>query len=135
MGEQTAGEGSNIMGERVRITATYSFEAAHWLPHVPDGHKCKRLHGHNYKIEVAVAGPLDERGFVIDYAELDVVVQPIIDRLDHRCLNDIPGLENPTSEILALWLRDRIKASLPAFSPEIKVWETPRYSAEVSAST
>ncbi|WP_334149437.1 6-carboxytetrahydropterin synthase QueD [Hyphomicrobium sp.] len=132
MGEQTAGEGSNAMGERVRITATYSFEAAHWLPHVPDGHKCKRMHGHNYKIEVAVRGPLDERGFVVDYAELDAVVQPIIDRLDHRCLNDIPGLENPTSEILAIWLRDRIKASLPAFSPEIKVWETPRYCAEVT---
>jgi len=131
MGEQTAGEGSNAMGERVRITATYSFEAAHWLPHVPEGHKCKRMHGHNYKIDVAVAGALDERGFVLDYAELDAVVQPIIDRLDHRCLNDIPGLENPTSEILAIWLRDCIKASLPVFSPEIKVWETPRYCAEV----
>lgn len=125
-------EGFNAMGDRVRITATYSFEAAHWLPHVPDGHKCKRMHGHNYKIDVAVTGPLDERGFVADYAELDAVVQPIIDSLDHRCLNDIPGLENPTSEVMAIWLRDRIKAALPAFAPEIKIWETPRYSVEVA---
>ncbi len=132
MGEQTAGEGFDTMDERVRITATYSFEAAHWLPHVPEGHKCKRMHGHNYKIEVAVTGPLDARGFVVDYAELDAVVQPIIDRLDHRCLNEIPGLENPTSEIMAIWLRDHIKASLPAFSPEVTVWETPRYRARVT---
>lgn len=120
------------MGERVRIAATYSFEAAHWLPHVPDGHKCKRMHGHNYRIEVLIEGPLDERGFVADYAELDAAVQPIIDRLDHRCLNEIEGLSNPTSEVIALWLRDRIKAALPDYSPTIRIWETPRYWAEVS---
>jgi len=120
------------MGVRVRISATYSFEAAHWLPHVPDGHKCKRLHGHNYRIDVSIDGPLDARGFVADYAELDAAVQPIIDGLDHRCLNEIAGLENPTSEVIALWLRDRIKEKLPTYSPVIRVWETPRYWAEAS---
>jgi 6-pyruvoyltetrahydropterin/6-carboxytetrahydropterin synthase len=125
-----AREGINDIGQRVRIAATYTFEAAHRLPFVPDGHKCKRLHGHNYRIDVSIDGPLDERGFVIDYAELDNVVQPIIDSLDHRLLNDIPGLENPTSEIIALWLRDKITQKLP-FTPTIRIWETPRYWVEV----
>ncbi|HRO48835.1 MAG TPA: 6-carboxytetrahydropterin synthase QueD [Hyphomicrobium sp.] len=120
------------MGERVRIGASYSFEAAHWLPNVPDGHKCKRLHGHNYRVDVLIDGSLDPRGFVMDYAELDAVVQPLIDRLDHRCLNDLPGLANPTSEVLALWLRDSIKAALPGYAPVIRIWETPRYWVEVS---
>lgn len=118
-------------GEMIRVTATYSFEAAHFLPKVPEGHKCRRLHGHNYRVDVSVAGGLDARGFVLDYAELDAIVQPIIDELDHRCLNDIPGLDNPTSEILALWLRDRI-AKAARLKPTIRVWETPRYLVEVA---
>jgi 6-pyruvoyltetrahydropterin/6-carboxytetrahydropterin synthase len=118
-------------GQTIRITATYTFEAAHFLPKVHDGHKCRRLHGHNYRVDVSVTGGLDERGFVLDYAELDGIVQPIIDELDHRCLNDIPGLENPTSEILALWLRSRIAAKAGT-KPMIRVWETPRYLVEVS---
>lgn len=118
-------------GQTIRITATYTFEAAHFLPKVHDGHKCRRLHGHNYRVDVSVAGGLDERGFVLDYAELDGIVQPVIDELDHRCLNDIPGLENPTSEILALWLRSRIAAKAGT-KPMIRVWETPRYLVEVS---
>jgi 6-pyruvoyltetrahydropterin/6-carboxytetrahydropterin synthase len=122
----------NSSGDVVRVAATYSFEAAHRLPFVPDGHKCKRLHGHNYRIDVSIEGGLDERGFVVDYAELDGAVQPIIDELDHRCLNDIPGLENPTSEVMALWLRDRIKQALPDHSPVVRIWETPRYWVEVS---
>lgn len=124
-------ETANSAGRITRVTAQYSFEAAHFLPKVPEGHKCRRLHGHNYRIDVSIAGPLDERGFVVDYAELDAVVQPLIDSLDHRCLNDIPGLENPTSEVLALWLRDRIFAKMPAYSPVIRIWETPRYQVEV----
>lgn len=115
----------------VRVTATYSFEAAHFLPKVPEGHKCRRLHGHNYRVDVSVAGGLDARGFVLDYAELDAIVQPIIDELDHRCLNDIPELDNPTSEILALWLRDRI-AKKAGITPTIRLWETPRYQVEVA---
>ena len=120
----------NMDGEMIRVTATYSFEAAHFLPKVPEGHKCRRLHGHNYRVDVSVTGGLDARGFVLDYAELDALVQPIIDEIDHRCLNDIPGLDNPTSEILALWLRDRIAAKA-GLKPTIRVWETPRYLVEV----
>lgn len=115
----------------VRIAATYSFEAAHMLPCVPDGHKCKRLHGHNYRLDVSVNGPLDGRGFVLDYAELDAAVQPLVDSLDHRYLNDIAGLENPTSEIMAWWFYDRIREVLPDYNPTVRIWETPRYWVEV----
>ncbi|GLR99830.1 MULTISPECIES: 6-carboxytetrahydropterin synthase QueD [Bradyrhizobium] len=114
---------------RVRIAAEYSFEAAHRLPMVPVDHKCHRLHGHNYKVEVSIIGELDRRGFVIDYAELDAVVRPIINSLDHRYLNEIPGLENPTSEILAEWLKDRIGAKIP-FIPTVRIYETLRYWVE-----
>jgi 6-pyruvoyltetrahydropterin/6-carboxytetrahydropterin synthase len=121
------------MSETVRIAATYQFEAAHQLPHLPDGHKCKRLHGHNYRLDVSITGPLDDRGFVIDYAELDAVVQPLVDRLDHRFLNEIEGLENPTSEVMALWFRERIMTGLPGYRPVVRIWETPRYWVEVPA--
>lgn len=112
------------------IAATYTFEAAHQLHRLPDGHKCKRLHGHNYRIEVSVSGELDERGFVMDYAELDAVVQPIVDRIDHRFLNDIDGLDNPTSEVLVLWFKRQIEEGIgrPA---TVRIYETPRYWVEV----
>jgi 6-pyruvoyltetrahydropterin/6-carboxytetrahydropterin synthase len=113
----------------MRIGAEYSFEAAHRLPLVPSDHKCHRLHGHNYRVEVSISGSLDRRGFVIDYAELDAAVQPIIDILDHQFLNDIEGLENPTSEILAEWLKVRIAAKIP-FTPTVRIYETPRYWVE-----
>jgi 6-pyruvoyltetrahydropterin/6-carboxytetrahydropterin synthase len=113
-----------------KIAADYGFEAAHQLHGLPDGHKCKRLHGHNYRVEVSVLGELDGRGFVIDYAELDAVVQPLVDQLDHRFLNDIDGLENPTSEVLALWLKTRI-ASAIGLEPTVRIYETPRYWVEV----
>lgn len=117
-------------GTRVRIAATYSFEAAHRLPLLPETHKCHRLHGHNYRLDVAIAGPLDGRGFVIDYAELDAVVQPLVDALDHRYLNDIEGLSNPTSEVMAVWFRERIMAAMPGYDPVVRIWETPRYWVE-----
>jgi len=113
----------------MKIAAEYSFEAAHSLPLVPKDHKCHRVHGHNYRVEVSISGPVDARGFVIDYAELDAAVQPLIDELDHRYLNDIPGLENPTSEFLAVWLKGRIAAKSP-FAPVIRIYETPRYWVE-----
>lgn len=115
------------------ICARYSFEAAHHLPLLPDGHKCKRMHGHNYRLDVSVTGTLDERGFVMDYAELDAIVQPLINKLDHRLLNDIGGLENPTSEVLAKWLKTRIFHKLPTVlgpSLKLRIWETPRYWVE-----
>lgn len=118
------------MTAAVKLSSSYSFEAAHHLPNLPDGHKCKRLHGHSYRVEVSVEGPLDQRGFVIDYAELDAAVKPLIEQLDHRLLNEIDGLENPTSEIVALWLKDRIAAALD-MRPVVRVYETPRHWVEV----
>jgi 6-pyruvoyltetrahydropterin/6-carboxytetrahydropterin synthase len=100
---------------RVRLIKEYRFEAAHRLPRVPQGHKCARLHGHSFKIELAIAGPVDPNtGWFIDYGEIDGLWQPIHDRLDHNYLNEVEGLDNPTSEVLARWLWERLKPALPA---------------------
>ena len=88
----------------MEIHRVFQVEAAHQLPNLPEGHKCRRLHGHSFRIEVAVSGPLDPRmGWVMDFADIDRHVDPLIAQLDHRLLNDIPGLDNPTSELLAVW--------------------------------
>jgi 6-pyruvoyltetrahydropterin/6-carboxytetrahydropterin synthase len=90
------------------ITRKYKFASAHWLPGVPETHKCHRIHGHSYRMEVSVRGRPDERGFVMDFAELDEVVNPLIERIDHRTLNDIAGLENPTAELIGVWFIERV---------------------------
>ena len=91
------------------LSKTYSIEAAHRLPMVGAGHKCSRLHGHSFRITLRITGDIDpERGWIIDFAEIDEAWKPIHDAIDHRYLNEIPGLENPTSEILARWIFDRI---------------------------
>jgi 6-pyruvoyltetrahydropterin/6-carboxytetrahydropterin synthase len=109
---------------RQRIVKEFRFEAAHLLPNVPEGHKCSRLHGHSFRIEVQVEGEVDPHiGWVMDFADIKAVVKPIIDQLDHYYLNDIEGLENPTSEVIAGWLWDRIKPDLPLLS-RIVVHET-----------
>ncbi|MBS0241545.1 MAG: 6-carboxytetrahydropterin synthase QueD [Proteobacteria bacterium] len=113
------------------ITASYTFEAAHRLPLLPQSHKCHRLHGHNYRLEVTVTGPLDDRGFVMDYAELDAVVAPFVAELDHRYLNEIAGLENPTSEMIVHWFKARIDAALPDWRAKLRLYETDRYWVEV----
>ena len=108
----------------LEIWKEFGFEAAHRLPNVPDGHKCARLHGHSFRVEVHVAGPPDPTlGWVMDFAELKAAWKPLHDALDHRYLNDIPGLENPTSEVLAIWLWERLAPSLPMLS-KIVVRET-----------
>lgn len=104
----------------VTITKTYRFESAHFLPKVPDGHRCGRVHGHNYRVDVSVSGEPDERGWVIDFYELDQLMKPIIAALDHRCLNDIMGLENPTCEILCHWIWLRL--NIPDLE-RVEVWE------------
>jgi 6-pyruvoyltetrahydropterin/6-carboxytetrahydropterin synthase len=110
---------------RCELRRNYDFEAAHRLPHVPEGHKCARLHGHSYRITVLVAGEVDPKmGWLMDFAAIDEHVKPIIARLDHRLLNDIEGLENPTSEILSKWMWDRIEPSLPELEA-LTVSETP----------
>ncbi len=108
----------------MEIFKEFSIEAAHWLPHVPEGHKCRRMHGHSFKIEIHVAGPLEDRlGWVMDFAELKAAFRPVFEQIDHRCLNDVEGLENPTSENLARWIWGRLKAGIPGLS-KIVVRET-----------
>lgn len=109
---------------RVRLVKSFGFEAAHWLPTFPEGHKCRRLHGHSFRIEIAVEGEVDDRlGYLIDYGDIARVLEPIRDRLDHHCLNEVEGLENPTSEVLAGWLWSRLKPDLPMLA-EVVVQET-----------
>ena len=96
------------------IYREFNFEAAHRLPNVPEGHKCSRLHGHSYRFEVHVTGPVDEHlGWVVDFGEIKAAVNPVVMELDHYYLNEIEGLENPTSELLAKWLWIRIAKALP----------------------
>ena len=109
---------------RTRLERTYRFEAAHFLPKVPEGHKCARMHGHSYVISVAVEGEVDsERGWLMDFAEIDEHVMPLVRLLDHRVMNEIDGLDNPTSEHLAVWLWRKLKPSLPVLV-EVGVAET-----------
>jgi 6-pyruvoyltetrahydropterin/6-carboxytetrahydropterin synthase len=108
----------------MEIYKEFRFEAAHRLPNVPAGHKCARLHGHSFNVRVYVDGPVDPHlGWVMDFADLKAVVKPLIERLDHYYLNDIEGLENPTSEQLAKWIWRRLKPALPLLS-RIVVIET-----------
>ena len=98
----------------VELVKDFRFEAAHYLPNVPEGHKCRRMHGHSFRGEVAVRGDIDRRtGWVMDFADIKREVDPIIARLDHYLLNEIDGLHNPTSEVLAMWLWERLKPKLP----------------------
>jgi 6-pyruvoyltetrahydropterin/6-carboxytetrahydropterin synthase len=98
----------------VRLSKSFRFEAAHDLPTFPPDHKCRRLHGHSFRFDVIVEGEVDPaQGYLIDYGDIKRVVDPLVKRLDHYYLNEIEGLSNPTSEVLAKWLYDRIKPVLP----------------------
>lgn len=110
----------------MEIYNVFHLECARRLPRLPPEHPCSRLHGHSFRIEVRLSGPLDPAlDWVLDFADIEAAWAPIRATLDHRTLNDIPGLENPTSERLALWLWGRLKPALPALS-EIRVQETER---------
>jgi 6-pyruvoyl tetrahydropterin synthase/QueD family protein len=98
----------------VSLWKEFRFEAAHLLPHVPHGHKCGRLHGHSFCVEVHVEGPVDvHTGMLIDYADIKSAFAELDEQLDHRYLNELPGLDNPTSENIVCWIWQRLKPSLP----------------------
>lgn len=98
----------------VELAVTFRLEASHQLPRAPEGSACRRLHGHSWVIDVHVAGPIDpETGWLIDYHEIERAWAPVHDALDHRHLNEVEGLANPTSELLAIWIWDRLAPTLP----------------------
>jgi len=108
----------------MEIFKSFVIEAAHRLPNVPPGHKCARLHGHSFRIDVHVSGELGEHsGWILDFADLKSAFKPTFERLDHHYLNDVPGLDNPTSERLAIWIWEELKPALPALS-KLVVHET-----------
>lgn len=125
--------GLSIEGDmRVRLSKTFRFEAAHDLPTFPEGHKCRRLHGHSFRFEVVVEGEVEPaKGYLVDYGEIKRVVEPLVKRLDHYYLNEIEGLENPTAEVLAKWIYDRLKGELVLLE-KIVVHETCTSSCEYS---
>jgi len=107
----------------MEVFCEFSFEAAHRLPHVPSGHKCARLHGHSFRVEVRVRGDVGPAtGMVVDFEDLKAAFAPLHAQLDHNYLNDIEGLDNPTSENLAMWIWSRLSPSLPLV--EVVVRET-----------
>jgi 6-pyruvoyltetrahydropterin/6-carboxytetrahydropterin synthase len=112
---------------RTKIGRTYRFESAHHLPLLPEGHKCKNLHGHNYRVDIVMRGTLDPRGFVKDFAEIDAEIMPLIKKLDHRLLNEVEGLENPTAEVIAAWFFQRIEGC-----ERVRVYENDDCWAEVT---
>jgi 6-pyruvoyltetrahydropterin/6-carboxytetrahydropterin synthase len=108
----------------MQIYKLFHIEAAHRLPNVPDGHKCARLHGHSFRVEIHVGGEPDAHtGWIMDYADIKAAFAPLYDQLDHHYLNEIEGLENPTSEHLARWIFRRLKPALPALE-RVVVHET-----------
>lgn len=111
----------------MEIFKEFTFDAAHWLPNVPEGHKCRRLHGHTYRVRVSVAGDVDPHtGFVIDFGDLKAKVKPLIDQLDHSLLNDI--VINPTAENITNYLWECLSGQFNLTS--IETWETPTSGAK-----
>jgi 6-pyruvoyltetrahydropterin/6-carboxytetrahydropterin synthase len=114
----------------MRITQAFTFEAAHRLPNVPATHRCHRMHGHSYRVELRLEGPVDpESGFVVDFFDVEAAFAPILARLDHYCLNEIEGLANPTAEHIAIWIWQRVRPTLPLLAA-VAVYETPSCWAE-----
>ncbi|MCH7720049.1 MAG: 6-carboxytetrahydropterin synthase QueD [Planctomycetes bacterium] len=116
--EQTAVSSESVAGRHtVALVRTFTFEAAHLLPQAPAGHKCRRLHGHSFRVDLTVDGEVDERsGWLMDFGDIKAAFAPLLDRLDHHYLNEIEGLENPTAENLTRWIWERLRPDLPELS-------------------
>lgn len=97
----------------MELIKEFGFESAHHLPYMPPDHKCRRVHGHSYKMIVSVRGPVGSDGIVMDFSQIKDACAPIIEALDHRDLNTVPGLENPTAENIAVWVWDKLWHTLP----------------------
>jgi len=109
----------------MEIYKEFSFDSAHFLPNVPVGHKCREMHGHTYRLKVFIKGDLDPNlGWIMDFKELKDALLPVIDTLDHKLINNVPGLENPTAENITVWIWNQIQPSLPLLS-RIELYETP----------
>jgi 6-pyruvoyltetrahydropterin/6-carboxytetrahydropterin synthase len=108
------------------VFATFSFEAAHFLPFVSKGHKCGRVHGHNWTVEISARGALQTEGWIIDYYDLQKAWLDVYSQIDHRLLNDIEGLENPTAESIAPWIGSRLRVAIPSVF-RVCVRETPNF--------
>jgi 6-pyruvoyltetrahydropterin/6-carboxytetrahydropterin synthase len=118
----------------VKISQAFRFEAAHLLPNVAAGHRCSRLHGHSYRVELRLEGPVDPvSGFVADFFAIEAAFKSLFKRLDHCYLNDIDGLENPTAENIAIWIWEQIKTTLPQLA-SVAVFETQDCFAEYHGS-
>lgn len=118
----------------MRITQAFTFEAAHRLPNVSETHRCHRMHGHSYRVELRLEGPVDPNsGFVVDFFDVEQAFGPLLARLDHHCLNEIDGLENPTAENIAVWIWNRARLTLPQLAT-VTVYETPLCWAEYDGS-
>ncbi|MEK6676895.1 MAG: 6-carboxytetrahydropterin synthase QueD [Planctomycetota bacterium] len=112
------------VAHEVRLVRTFTFEAAHRLPQAPVEHKCARLHGHSFRVDIVCEGKTDaQKGWLVDYGEIKVAFEPLMEQLDHQYLNEVPGLENPTAENIAVWIWHRLKPKLQ-FLAEVSIAET-----------
>jgi len=108
----------------LEIFKVFHIEAAHRLPNLPETHKCSRLHGHSFRVEIHISGEVSkEKGWIMDFGDLKSAFKPLYEQLDHHYLNEVEGLENPTSENLARWIWERLKPTLPVLS-KIVIQET-----------
>jgi 6-pyruvoyltetrahydropterin/6-carboxytetrahydropterin synthase len=109
----------------MEIYKEFSFDSAHFLPYVPEGHKCRNMHGHTYRLRVFLEGtPHPRFGWIMDFKDLKDALSGVIDQLDHKLINDIAGLENPTAENITIWIWQQVRPLLPQLS-RIELYETP----------
>jgi 6-pyruvoyltetrahydropterin/6-carboxytetrahydropterin synthase len=125
---------------KATIAKRFTFDAAHRLDRLPESHKCHRMHGHTYEVEIVLHGPVDGDGFVADYEHIAMAWQPIFDAIDHRVLNDIPGLEVPSTENLCAWMFNQIASdrrpelvTVKLVLAKIRIWESSTTWCEISA--